>query len=83
MCGICGIVSFDDQKVYKNELLRMRESLVHRGPDDSGLFIEDRAFVDCVLDNLPSPSTGEDGLAALRMVMAALESIKTGKPVAL
>lgn len=49
----------------------------------SGLFIEDRAFVDCVLDNLPSPSTGEDGLAALRMVMAALESIKTGKPVAL
>jgi len=49
----------------------------------SGLYIEDKAFVDCVLDDLPSPSTGEDGLAALRMVMAAIESIKTCKPVAL
>lgn len=50
---------------------------------NSGLYIEDRAFVDCILDDLPSPSTGEDGIAALRMVMGAIESIETGKPVAL
>ena len=49
----------------------------------SGLYIEDKAFVDCVLDDLPSPSTGEDGLVALRMVIAAIESIKTCKPVTL
>ena len=50
---------------------------------NSGLYIEDRAFVDCVLDDLPSPATGIDGLAALKMVMGAIESIETGKPVKL
>jgi len=59
------------------------ESLSKFPSVNSGLFIEDRAFVDCVLDDLPSPSTGADGLAALRMVMAAVESIETGKSVRL
>lgn len=49
----------------------------------SGMFDEDRSFVDCVLDNKPSPSTGQDGLASLRMVLGALESIKMHQPVAL
>lgn len=49
----------------------------------SGLFDEDRAFVDCVLDNKPSPSTGQDGVASLRMVLGALESIKLHQPVSL
>lgn len=50
---------------------------------NSGLYIEDRAFVDCVLDDTPSPSTGADGLAALKMVMGAVKSIETGLPVKL
>jgi len=50
---------------------------------NSGLYIEDRAFVDCVLDDTPSPSTGADGIAALKMVMGAIESIETGLPVKL
>ncbi len=59
------------------------ESLSKYPSVNSGLYIEDRAFVDCVLDDTPSPATGEDGLAALKMVMGAIESIKTGKPVKL
>jgi predicted dehydrogenase len=47
----------------------------------SGLYDEDRAFVDCVLDDTAVPATGEDGLAALKMVLAGLESIETGQPV--
>jgi predicted dehydrogenase len=50
---------------------------------NSGLYIEDRAFVDCVLDDTPSPSTGADGLAALKMVMGAIQSIETGLPIKL
>jgi len=50
---------------------------------NSGLYIEDRAFVDCVLDDTPSLSTGADGLAALKMVMGAIKSIETGQPVKL
>lgn len=57
------------------------ESLTKYPSVSSGLYIEDRAFVDCVLDDLPVPASGEDGLAALRMVNAAIESIQTQRPV--
>jgi len=39
MCGICGIISLDSNSVTENELLLMRESLLHRGPDDSGVYL--------------------------------------------
>jgi len=48
-----------------------------------GLIEEDRAFVDCVLDDKPVPVSGHDGLVALNMVSAALKSIETGLPVKL
>ena len=41
MCGINGILYFDNRKVDKDELIKMRDILEHRGPDDSGIFIED------------------------------------------
>ena len=41
MCGICGIYNFNkDKKIDESGLARMNEALVHRGPDDSGLFID-------------------------------------------
>jgi predicted dehydrogenase len=46
-----------------------------------GLIDEDRAFVDCVLDDTEIPATAEDGLISLRMVLAAMKSIETGQPV--
>ena len=40
MCGIVGIIYFDERKqVTKNIINRMTDSLVHRGPDDEGIFI--------------------------------------------
>lgn len=47
----------------------------------AGLVDEDRAFVDCILDNKQVPVTGQDGLAAVCMVLAAMQSIETGQPV--
>jgi len=39
MCGICGIVSFEtDEPVHDHQIVAMRDSLVHRGPDDAGAF---------------------------------------------
>ena len=44
MCGIVGIVYRDNsRKVTEPELVDMRDLLVHRGPDDQGLFIDGNA----------------------------------------
>lgn len=41
MCGICGIVNFNpDQGVERGLIESMTNTLVHRGPDDEGYFIE-------------------------------------------
>ena len=39
------------------------------------------AFVSAVADGTTPPTTGEDGLKALELAMAALESVKTGKTI--
>ena len=41
MCGISGILHFDvTRKVDESGLLKMRDSLQHRGPDGAGFFID-------------------------------------------
>jgi len=40
MCGIAGIIHFDEKPVEKNLLDKMREFLVTRGPDANGDWIE-------------------------------------------
>lgn len=40
MCGICGVYSVDPPPV-RERLVKMRESIVHRGPDDCGMFMRD------------------------------------------
>ncbi len=40
MCGIVGIVRFDGRPVLASEIQAMMNSIVHRGPDDGGLFVE-------------------------------------------
>ncbi len=42
MCGICGIAAPQklNRRISESELIRMRDTLVHRGPDDGGLYIE-------------------------------------------
>jgi len=40
MCGICGVVNYKDGLNNDEEIvLRMREAMAHRGPDDSGIYI--------------------------------------------
>ena len=41
MCGINGILYFDNKQVNREELIIMRDILEHRGPDDSGVFVEE------------------------------------------
>ena len=41
MCAICGIVNFDHSEPVDPVLIeKMTQTLVHRGPDDEGHFVE-------------------------------------------
>ena len=40
MCGISGIINFNEQQVLEKDLLLMMSKIKHRGPDDEGLFID-------------------------------------------
>ena len=43
MCGISGILKFDPRAtVDEDQLLTMRDSLAHRGPDEAGVMIDGR-----------------------------------------
>ena len=41
MCGICGVVGFEDKRLLK----RMCKVLSHRGPDDEGYFIDENVML--------------------------------------
>lgn len=41
MCGIAGIINFNNNPVSEDTLLRVRDTLAHRGSDDAGLYISD------------------------------------------
>jgi asparagine synthase (glutamine-hydrolysing) len=42
MCGICGELTFEAGAAVRREtLVAMRDRLMHRGPDDEGLFVGD------------------------------------------
>lgn len=41
MCGISGIINFNDKKVREADLHMMMKLMRHRGPDDEGVYIDD------------------------------------------
>ena len=41
MCGVAGELRYDDRRVEKATLERMRDTMVHRGPDGEGAWISD------------------------------------------
>lgn len=40
MCGICGIYNFNGQLVQKEDLQKMNQQMIHRGPDDQGILVD-------------------------------------------
>ena len=40
MCGICGIIRFDNKPVQETPIREMMRIMKHRGPDDDGIYIE-------------------------------------------
>ena len=40
MCGICGIIRFDNKPIQEAPIRNMMRIMKHRGPDDEGVFLE-------------------------------------------
>ena len=45
MCGICGVLSLDGRPVSRSVLMRMTDTIAHRGPEASGVWLEPDAGV--------------------------------------
>ena len=72
MCGIVGVLSFENSlfRVSAAYLARMRDVMLHRGPDGAGLFISPdrrvglghrRLSIIDLSENALQPMTNEDG----------------------
>ena len=67
MCGIAGIVRWDGRPVLESEVRAMCAAMVHRGPDDEGIYVGDgvalgmRRLSIIDLDSGHQPVSNEDG----------------------
>jgi asparagine synthase (glutamine-hydrolysing) len=67
MCGIAGIIRWDGRPVAEGELRTMCGAMVHRGPDDEGVYLGDgvglgmRRLSIIDLDHGQQPVSNEDG----------------------
>jgi asparagine synthase (glutamine-hydrolysing) len=67
MCGIAGIVRWNDEPVFDHEIRSMCDLMVHRGPDDHGVYVAPgvgigmRRLSIIGLDTGHQPMSNEDG----------------------
>ena len=67
MCGIAGIVRWNDTPVFEHEIRSMCDLMVHRGPDDHGVYVAPgvgigmRRLSIIGLDTGHQPMSNEDG----------------------
>ena len=45
MCGIAGIVRWDGAPIAERDIRSMCSAIVHRGPDDEGVYLGNRVIV--------------------------------------
>ncbi len=45
MCGICGLIDFSGRPVQEAAIYKMCQTMIHRGPDDEGVYINHQSPV--------------------------------------
>ena len=40
MCGVNGIIKFNNERVLEKDIDMMNKKIIHRGPDDQGVYID-------------------------------------------
>ena len=94
MVGESGIIDFDSYGKVQLARNGVWETVWEQPPIDyvnrpldpvrlEAFFSQTQAFIDDVLDDRPDTVSGGDGRAAVALMMAAVESSRTGLPVKL
>ena len=65
MCGICGILNFDNRVVNSDLVRKMNHTLIHRGPDGEGVFTEDNIGLGHRRLSIIDLSTGDQPMSSL------------------
>ena len=63
MCGICGIINISGKPVQESQIRQMCQAMIHRGPDDEGVYI--RANESSADSLLPSVGLGHRRLSII------------------
>jgi len=50
MCGIVGIIT-PQERIKKDDLIKMRDTMIHRGPDSGGIWVKQEEGAECVNEN--------------------------------
>ena len=53
MCGIAGIINFNNKPVNERLITSMMERMKHRGPDDDGIYVNNNIGLGFVMHNVP------------------------------
>jgi predicted dehydrogenase len=85
VAGSEGLLEFDSRKTpalrtATTDSLTLEPSVA---PHEDPYFLELDAFLSAIREGAPVPVTGEDGLVALNISLAAIESAKSGRVVSL
>ena len=48
MCGVCGVLNYDRSRIHEDLLMRMCQTMRHRGPDDVGVYVDNSVSGPCV-----------------------------------
>ncbi|MFA6665542.1 MAG: Gfo/Idh/MocA family oxidoreductase [Armatimonadota bacterium] len=85
VAGDEGLIDFDNKKsvplVISAPGAGGKETVPQSPLMEDPYYRELKAFIDCVESDTPSPVSGEEGMRAVEIALAAIESIRTGKPV--
>ncbi len=63
MCSICGILDFESKVSYET-IKRMNETMVHRGPDDNGIFDGECIYLGHNRLSVMDPKNGKQPMSA-------------------
>lgn len=84
IAGSDGLLNYDSREAASLTVATPEKTAYEANftPDEDPYYLELKAFLDAVAGSRPSPVGGVEGFHALAVSTAAIESAKTGKPVA-